>query len=381
MKPILTSAMEITLDVPPLHLFMEMKAKTTLPRLNVIQGRRVVFGSGERCNRNKDLLSNIFDWGELTDTQKSKVIYEHRFKCEVPPRKNWESFRRTNESIDTITCYTDGSLKEDIAGAGAYVKALNYKLSVPLGKGTSVFQAEVYAILKVVYELLARGVENKDILIFSDSQAAIKSMESSNVCSKLVEECIRALNHLGRNNKCTIAWVLGHSGIIGNEIADTLANEGAEASFMGPLPAFGWSFERYKNRLKKEMQEKHRISWNNLSTCKYTKTFIKRPDKSRAKLLISLKRHELRMVMAVVTGHGPFQEHLHKIGISPDALCQQCLEDDESAGHFLLECPAYERTRWFIFSRDNLFGSNELNIKGVNRILKYCKATKRMEQQ
>jgi hypothetical protein len=44
-----------------------------------------------------------------------------------------------------------------------------------LGKFASVFQTEIYAIFLCAYENIRRAYKNKRILIFSDSQAALKA--------------------------------------------------------------------------------------------------------------------------------------------------------------------------------------------------------------
>jgi hypothetical protein len=57
-----------------------------------------------------------------------------------------------------------------------------------LGKFASVFETEIYAILQCAYENIRRAYKNKRILIFFDSQAALKAMTS-----RLVAECLDVL--------------------------------------------------------------------------------------------------------------------------------------------------------------------------------------------
>jgi quinolinate synthase len=67
-----------------------------------------------------------------------------------------------------------------------------------LGKYATFFQTEIYAILQRAYENTRRPYKNKRILIFSDSQAALKALSGLKVTSRLVAECLEALSVLAK---------------------------------------------------------------------------------------------------------------------------------------------------------------------------------------
>ena len=94
---------------------------------------------------------------------------------------------------------------------------------------------------KVVY------TANRNIYILSDSQAALKALDSCRVDSRLVLDCIRALNKLGRLNRVVLVWVPGHVGVMGNEMADELARKGSERAMCGPEPCMGLSIGTIKD--------------------------------------------------------------------------------------------------------------------------------------
>jgi len=140
---------------------------------------------------------------------------------------------------DALIWYTDGSRNDSETGSGIYGRRPNRSYCFPLGKLATVFQTEIYAILQCAYENIRRAYKNKQILICSDSQAALKALSGPKVTSRLVAECLDALFALASLNEVTVVWVTGHQGILGNEQADKLARQASAMSILSPEPALG----------------------------------------------------------------------------------------------------------------------------------------------
>jgi len=70
----------------------------------------------------------------------------------------------------------------------------------------------------------------------------------------------------------------------------------------------------------------------------------------QAKELISgqkyeISRENLRTVTGLLTGHRHLRPHQYLMGITEDPTCRGCLEEEESAGHILMWCSAFTRSR------------------------------------
>jgi hypothetical protein len=133
-----------------------------------------------------------------------------------------------------------------------------------LSKFATVFQTEIYAIMQCACENIRRAYKNKQILIFSDSQAALKALNSPKVTSALVAECLDALSMLASLNEATLVWVLVHCGILGNEEADKLARQASATLLLGPEPALGIPRCSARELIKNWTEYQHHNAWRDL---------------------------------------------------------------------------------------------------------------------
>lgn len=122
--------------------------------------------------------------------------------------------------------YTDGSKINEGTGSGVY--GPNTRISVSLGKSSTIFQAELEAIRMCVEHLVERGPKGQHFPILSDSQAVIRALNNPVTSSLLVRKCLATINKLTDHNKLQICWVPGNIGVDGNEHADELARQGGE---------------------------------------------------------------------------------------------------------------------------------------------------------
>lgn len=82
---------------------------------------------------------------------------------------------------------------------------------------------------------LRLGFKDKSILMFSDSQAAIRALSAKEFSSRLVWACYAAISIPWRRRKqVVLIWVPGYIKICVNEAAAVLANWAAATVFMGP---------------------------------------------------------------------------------------------------------------------------------------------------
>jgi hypothetical protein len=135
-----------------------------------------------------------------TDKMIPRHVYSKPFAVRFPDRSEWKDWFQPDSKGGRIW-YTDGSKTTKGTGAGVYGYGTRMKCSFSLGKYTTVFQAEVYAIMACTLENLDRNYRNRNIYILSDSQAAIKALDSYQINSKLVWDCHQSLVQLVEHNR------------------------------------------------------------------------------------------------------------------------------------------------------------------------------------
>jgi ribonuclease HI len=156
-----------------------------------------------------------------------------------------------------LVWYMDGSKTKNDTGTGVYRWSSRRGHSFSLWVDTMVVHAEIYAIKPNKMENTKKGYTNRNNCILSNSQAAIKALDSFQINYKFVWGCHQSLVKLAEHNRIQLVWVLGHMGTDGNKIADQLARQRSSHPLTGPEPAFGISVKVAREVITDWTSRKH----------------------------------------------------------------------------------------------------------------------------
>lgn len=335
-----TAAMEVILNLPPLHIFIQTGAIATLDRI-------------AKANKNSLIkLDHSRIWVETTEKNPTFLMpsdkmtpafrFDSKFDTYIPSRNDWLNGIFPPEHGTVM--YTDGSLINESAGAGLSCVNPTVELSIPLGIYSSIFLAEIRAILESAHYFMEQKKTDEILFICSDSQAALKALSSVKFTSALTLETWEVLNKLALSNRVDLLWVPGHSNIEGNEKADALARIGALSTPLGPEPIMGTPHSLNKQIIIKLREVAFIRHWTHIPSCRQAKNCI-RINKKHSKYLINLSRTRLKIYTGVVTGHFGFNNHLTTIGKRSDSGCDLCGHHTDTAEHYLCDCPAFITNR------------------------------------
>ncbi|XP_071574629.1 uncharacterized protein [Temnothorax nylanderi] len=274
------------------------------------------------------------------------------FKIRIQTRKEWTDPKRVRDpNVDLW--FTDGSGINDRFGAEFYGPKDNHRESIPVGSHSTVFTAEMLAILKYTEHLLSNNIRGREINICSDSRAAILALAKATIESALVWDCMLALERLSGPNKVTLVWVPGHEGIPGNETADILAKKGPNKVPCNQVS--GTPFAAGKEVIKSCLKREHLIRWETLKTCRQARILMKNSRPGRAKELLALNKQKLRVAVGLLTGHSALlRAHLFNLGLAEQKECRLCGDEKEDNVHILCHCPALICKRYKTWGRTYL---------------------------
>jgi len=390
------AGMEIMFYVQPLHLYMkgEMMMAYLRNRDHLRNEERPIDGKGHLNIIPR--LMNQWDIDEnwLLDRGPAQFNFDNQFTV------NTETFSKgadisENKLKDTYVAYTDGSLMDldketdtdQGTGTGAGIVIYHYSDQYPgdsiaekrkkvleksysLEQFATVYQAEVFAIGKAA-EAMRQIVQNapeQRMHILTDSQSALKALQTPIQTSRQVNEVVNRLNQIqGEGIDVQLHWIRAHVGHEGNERADTLAKLGVNPMMPAldaePLPLVEdvrGAVPRPYSFVRSLVKEKLEIEWENKfwasRECRQTKHFWAKPNKQKAKKLLQLGRQALSKIVKFVTGHCFMRCHERIVrggrenpDLEFDELCRLCETGPETPIHMIHDCPTLEMWRSEMF--------------------------------
>ena len=234
-----TRAMEIVMDVMPLHLHIMKEGLRSYMRL---QYELRLLWSGVYPNLTHSISHRRY-WLHIADDTGVSIGKETDDCMAIAPELKFvldtESFVNMSDCQTPANCnvYTDGSKKDGKVGAGVYITRNDLTImeaSFRLPDTSTVYQAEVVAIREAASILQA--IPNlTSIKIYVDSQAALRTFQSVSIKSKVALQMIQELNKV-KHESMTFVWTKAHVGTDGNERADQLAKAGTSLTNLTDIP-------------------------------------------------------------------------------------------------------------------------------------------------
>ena len=382
-----SAALNVITGFPPITMWLsEAAAKETL-RLKCHghwefppPGKPSVRLKSHICTNEKTIkaLPRDIVSTELDLITPSLSIDQH-FTVDIPDRSSYSEL--AGEDFDVV-CYTDGSRMNDHTGAGMMICGgpqlvhLDHREAFYLGKHSTVFQAEVFAVGKAADHLLGNKLRERKILINCDSKSAIQSIDSTVIRNRTSLTATTTLNSLGINNEVTLRWIPAHSGYEGNEIADQLAKAGSSndnnsaTCVLLPVP---------RSICYAALRSKTKEDWKISYKSKPPRTFDMFWRDRFAKELSKMSRRDLRVATQLLTGHAALNYHLKKVNPTVSTTCPLCQAEDETVSHFLGGCPSLGSIRAEYFDTYLCTATEVFDRYSISKIVSYAHRTKRLD--
>src|SRR5262249_24715775 len=205
-----TAALEVLLDVEPLHLYIEEIARNTAMRLNKTN---LLIKTNQGHAKIWDIMvkeNPLFSMPQEAITRSCR--FDRTFEVLILSRESW--FNETQQLLNhTQVWLTDGSKTNFSSGAGGYCENQHSSTPYTLGKHATVPQTELVGILNCCLEITQQGEINTPICICSDSQGVLKILRGWKFNTALALECRNQIQGLSSKTRTTLLWVPGHSGI------------------------------------------------------------------------------------------------------------------------------------------------------------------------
>jgi len=246
--------------------------------------------------------------------------------------------------------FTDGS-KSSVSpncgiGINVYHNNSNDRMYHSISNLFSIFSAECIAIIESLKYIIKNNLEHS--LVFSDSLSSLQKLKSSPllypdddfVC--LIRVLIASIQSSGKT--ITLIWIPGHVGIVGNDIADSLAKQGASNPIITLINHIPLSdiFSILKEKTRNVWAE----HWHTASQSKgayYASIQGDIPSKPWFQQYPHFSKKEVSTLIRMRIGHCSVPSHLFKIHVLDSPDCSHCGLEVGTLDHIFFGCPSLNK--------------------------------------
>ena len=229
--------------------------------------------------------------------------------------------------------YTDGSKIDGKTGVG--ITSKHFNKSNRLHDIHSIFTAELQGILSALHQIKKQSIQSA--VICTDSSSSLLAISSEQLSSHPIVHKIK--NILNQLNNIEMLWIPGHTGIEGNETADTLAKDSLRLPSRNHLPC---PLSDIQNHIHTRFRELLQREWDAAPNRHL------HPIKPILKHTITsdqMNREKERVFARLRLGH-TLLTHGHIFDNCPPPTCHKCNNNTRyTIQHFLIDCPHLHQHR------------------------------------
>ncbi|KAG9511564.1 hypothetical protein KCV07_g10085, partial [Aureobasidium melanogenum] len=242
----------------------------------------------------------------------------------------------------TIGLYTDGSVRNGRAGIAIWISDWEVSRAIRRAEETNVHQTELGAIWMAIKGLSHENNRLVKIRVFSDSQSALRSIQSAKINDSL--GLVMRIREKMAKATFSLHWVPGHEGVTGNERANELAQQATDVASPMPDPASDVPISAIYARAK-AMGFKPKVQeFYGATTGKHLQKVDKAlPGKHTNKLYNALNRKSAAVLVQMRTNISRLNTYLRKINVTDTDKCECGIK--ETVQHFLFLCPRWRNER------------------------------------